>query len=178
MTISWPSLSEIESPRIRSTLLVAGCTLGCCGLAVLYYWDPSGSSFPLCPLRAFTGLYCPGCGMTRGLHQLLHGNVAAALAYNPLIVLIVPIVLYWLLSEIVLVGWKRELPRPRPTARQLWIVLVVVIAFGVLRNIPSYPFTLLAPHQIPSSTQTQRVVSPWAVPHGSQSLTHASAVQS
>jgi hypothetical protein len=84
--------------------------------------------------------------MTRALHQLLHGHIAGALAYNPLIAIIMPLGLYWLLSEIVMLVWNRELPRPRPTPRRLWIVLIAVIAFGIVRNIPSYPFTLLAPH--------------------------------
>jgi hypothetical protein len=27
----------------------------------------------------------------------------------------------------------------------IWLLLVAIVAFGVLRNIPVYPFTLLAP---------------------------------
>lgn len=146
MTAAWPSLSEIKAPAFRNGLLAAGCTLTCCGLAVLYHWDPATSAISLCPLRAFTGYYCPGCGMTRALHQLLHGNAAAALAYNPLVVLTLPIAMYWLISEIMLIGWNKKLPRPQPTPRLLWSVLMVVIAFGILRNIPYYPLTLLAPH--------------------------------
>ena len=32
-----------------------------------------------CPFRRFTGLPCPGCGMTRSLSQFAHGDVAASL---------------------------------------------------------------------------------------------------
>ena len=147
MSSGWPSLIQIEAPRTRYAILGACGTFACLGLAAAFHWDPATTTFfPLCPIRTLTGFYCPGCGMTRGLHQLLHGNIAAALAYNPLIVLVIPAALYWLLSETILVCLNRELPRPRPTPRLLWTVLIAVIAFGVLRNVPYYPFTLLAPH--------------------------------
>ncbi|MEY2693731.1 MAG: hypothetical protein RL142_79 [Actinomycetota bacterium] len=38
-----------------------------------------------CLFHAATGLLCPGCGTTRSLTALLHGDVATALAFNPLI---------------------------------------------------------------------------------------------
>jgi hypothetical protein len=38
----------------------------------------------LCPLKALTGVPCPGCGMTRSLVLSAHGQWAAALWYHPL----------------------------------------------------------------------------------------------
>jgi hypothetical protein len=37
----------------------------------------------LCFMRRFTGLACPGCGLTRCFISLAHGNVAAAWSFNP-----------------------------------------------------------------------------------------------
>lgn len=37
----------------------------------------------LCTFRRFTGLGCPGCGMTRCFIALAHGDVRAAWSYNP-----------------------------------------------------------------------------------------------
>lgn len=38
-----------------------------------------------CLFHASTGLLCPGCGTTRSLTALVHGDVAGALSFNPLI---------------------------------------------------------------------------------------------
>lgn len=38
-----------------------------------------------CLFHALTGLYCPGCGGTRALVYLLHGQVGQSLIYHPLI---------------------------------------------------------------------------------------------
>jgi hypothetical protein len=38
-----------------------------------------------CLFHAATGLLCPGCGTTRSLTALLHGDVATAFAFNSLI---------------------------------------------------------------------------------------------
>ncbi len=42
--------------------------------------------FPPCILLHFTGLQCPGCGGTRAMFSLLHGDVATSLAMNPLVI--------------------------------------------------------------------------------------------
>jgi hypothetical protein len=44
----------------------------------------------LCPMKAATGVPCPGCGLTRAIAALLRGDLLASLrahAYAPLIVL-------------------------------------------------------------------------------------------
>jgi hypothetical protein len=103
---------------------------------VVYFVDPRTSRLmPPCPLHALTGLYCPGCGSTRALHQLLHGNLAGALHFNPLTVFAVPVLGY------LVVGGSTS--RVRPV--WLWIGLAIILTFGVVRNIPAYPFTVLAP---------------------------------
>jgi hypothetical protein len=40
-----------------------------------------------CPLRALTGIACPACGATRAGAAILQGDLRAALALNPFIVL-------------------------------------------------------------------------------------------
>ena len=67
--------------------------------------------------------------------KLLQGDVAGALRMNLLLAVVAPFVAALLLRPSI--GRRRAAP---------WVVLAVVAAYWVLRNIPHYPFTLLAPH--------------------------------
>lgn len=42
--------------------------------------------FPPCPLLHLTGWQCPGCGGTRAMYSLLHGDILGSIAMNPLVV--------------------------------------------------------------------------------------------
>lgn len=69
---------------------------GLAGAAVLYRFSPEEYSFyPRCPFFALTHLYCPGCGATRAIAALLHGNVAAALHFNVAVTLLLPVLLWY-----------------------------------------------------------------------------------
>lgn len=107
----------------------------------LFLFDPAGGvGYPSCPFRALTGFDCPGCGSLRGLHQLLHGNIAAAFAFNPLMVLSVPFVGYSFLSYALLALRGQSLPRVFLPARVIWLLLFLVVSFGIVRNTSLYPF--------------------------------------
>lgn len=126
-------------PTAALGLAAAGAAL------VLSRLDPfaRNSGLPPCPVHALTGLYCPGCGSTRCLHALLHGDLPLALAMNPLLVISLPLLGLMALNA---AGWRpvwltplmRQLARPR-----LW--LWVLPGYAVLRNLPWPPFTALAP---------------------------------
>ena len=44
----------------------------------------SDPRFVLCAVRRFAHVDCPGCGLTRGLAALAHGDLAAAFALHPM----------------------------------------------------------------------------------------------
>lgn len=116
------------------------------GLLVFIFYDPVKSIFfPKCPFHLLTGLYCPGCGAQRALHQLLRGHVAAALDHNPLLILALPVLCYGVISELLRVVRGRGLPRVMAAPAAGWAALIVIVAFWILRNIPFAPFTYLAP---------------------------------
>ena len=105
----------------------------------LAYVDPNQPGhYPTCPFLLLTGRFCPGCGGLRALHDLLHGQVIAALSANLVIVLMVPVVVLlwvrWVFTRSALIGaesrWGRSIP-----ASALWSLLVVVLLFWVLRNL-------------------------------------------
>jgi hypothetical protein len=92
-----------------------------------------------------TGLFCPGCGTLRALHQLVHGRLLTAFWLNPLMVLSVPFFGYVFVSKVMLVRSGRRMWGIVIPVVWIWILLGVIILFWILRNIPLYPFSLLAP---------------------------------
>lgn len=122
----------------------AGALVG--ALILVRQINPTDSSiFPSCPFHAMTGLSCPGCGATRGMHQLLNGNVVAAFDYNALLVIFVPMIAYLLLNLIYYALRGRSFGVSKLPPAAIWMTAVVLLTFGVLRNLPFYPFTILAP---------------------------------
>lgn len=114
--------------------------VGAAGLVAVAYLAATDPYRPgghlVCPVLALTGLYCAGCGGQRAVHDLAHGDVAAAWGMNPLVVVGAPLVL------LVWAAWlrRRWLGAPavaggRGTAA--WVLLAVVVAFAVLRNVPA-----------------------------------------
>ena len=115
------------------------------GAGVLWLINPTTTSgLPACPWWSMTGTYCPGCGSTRALHQLLHGNPLAALGLNPLMMLTLPFLGYWLLRYL-LAGWHLAIPEIRLRAGVIYAFAAGVVVFWILRNIPVEPWMHLAP---------------------------------
>jgi hypothetical protein len=116
------------------------------GMAALRIFDPATSGvFPPCPIRALTGWYCPGCGSLRAFHQLLLGNPWQAFALNPLAIICLPFLAYGAASYAAFQIRGRHLPRTFLPASWIWAILAAIVVFGIARNIPAYPFNLLAP---------------------------------
>ncbi len=99
-------------PRRREVLPTAAVTAAAAGAAtVLATVDPNQAGhYPGCPFLLVSGLYCPGCGSLRAVHDLLHADIADALARNPLAVVAVPFLLYALGA-----AWARALGRRPPS---------------------------------------------------------------
>jgi len=140
--------SSVVLPKgpVTLGLVVTGSLVLAAGSTVLFLFDPSDSDFyPSCPFYTLTGLYCPGCGTMRAGHALLHGNLGEALGLNPLMVLMLPLLGYSLLSYVAFEvrGWPLSGVLASPFWG--WLVLGTILAYWVLRNIPLYPVSLLAP---------------------------------
>lgn len=136
-----PAVLGPSARRARVPLLTGGGVLAAAAfLAVRSPYTPG--SYGFCPIRAVTGLWCPGCGGLRAVHDLIQGDVAAAWGMNPLLVVAVPLlVALW-------ARWAWSSWRGRPvgpvTLRQSMVLAAVLVVFMVLRNIPGLE-GLLAP---------------------------------
>jgi hypothetical protein len=135
-------MRDIRGNRLLAALLVAMAA----GVVLLEVFDPATSGiFPPCPVRYLTGWYCPGCGSLRAIHQLLHGNLRAAWALNPLTVILLPFLTYGLASFALFELRGNGLPQPVLRAGWIRALCAAIILFGIARNVPIHPFDLLAP---------------------------------
>lgn len=112
--------------------------------SLLWHQAPGHSHWlPPCVFHTFTGLFCTGCGITRAVYALVHGDVLSAWSMNPLAVLALPVaVVLWL-----------DVGLHRPARLQPWLAplrdarvwAVVVLVFTIGRNLPWAPFAGWAP---------------------------------
>ncbi len=133
--LAWP-LVPIDKPARRQLLRWTAGSLGLLAAAIcLFNFNPAGHRFyPPCPFHWLTHLYCPGCGSLRALHHLLHGRWMAGLAQNPLMVIALPFLAALLVR-----------PALGRRAWVCWTAFGVLCVYWILRNLPGWPFSLLAP---------------------------------
>lgn len=107
------------------------------GISIFVYFNillPYIESIP-CTLLATLGLYCPGCGGTRAVEALFHGQFLASLWYHPLVLYTVVIYGGFMLTNtmeripiIHIKGWKFH-------SWQIYGALIIVIGNWIIKNI-------------------------------------------
>jgi len=115
-------------------------------LSLLYFFYPAATNrfYPTCFFHSITGYDCPGCGSQRAASALLHGKITAALDYNILFVLLIPFVFY----AAFVFSWN-VFSRKKIQQHIFYspvfvkILLCLVLAFWIFRNIPAGPFIWL-----------------------------------
>ncbi|MFS2292164.1 uncharacterized protein DUF2752 [Actinomadura hallensis] len=121
--------------RLRPQAAVLGAAAA--GTLLVAFRDPNEAGhYPSCPFLALTGLYCPGCGMTRLVHALAHGDVGTAFGLNPLLFLLLP-VLGYLYARWTVLG-ARGLPMRSAllTPAAAYAFVGVLAVYWVARNLP------------------------------------------
>ena len=115
-------------------------------LSFYFIFNPSEYSFfPKCPFHSLTGLYCPGCGSQRAIHQILHGHITESLKHNFLIILLTFVLGYQLVLFLLTKGFNKNFNNIFHNPKATYTILVLVILYWILRNINIYPFTYLSP---------------------------------
>jgi hypothetical protein len=138
-----PMIRPVRRPWVWGLGGLVGAALG---LLVLALFDPAQHGFyPRCYFKALTGLDCPGCGGLRAAHQFLHGHFKAAFALNPFLILIGPLVAWFATAEFVRLTTGRTLAHPFKHPAWLWALLVLLVGFSVVRNLPAGVFAGAAP---------------------------------
>lgn len=134
-----PQTEETETraePGLSLARLIG--LLGVVGLGAAWlHWFPPGQAgfYPPCLFHRATGLDCPGCGATRAIYSLLHGNIGLAWHQNAMLVLLAPAVLVGGTAA----AWRWIHRRPMPSLPgQPWTIYILLAAlaiFGIARNL-------------------------------------------
>jgi hypothetical protein len=132
---------KIKSATQFSPAIFAGVVLGMTAIgagAMVFFFNPSTHGFyPVCMFHSVTGLNCPGCGMTRALYALLHGNLRLALKDNALFVFTLAALMGWS-GRLICRKLKKQPATFNVAPKFLWGFLIVVLVFAVLRNLPGF----------------------------------------
>jgi hypothetical protein len=117
--------------------VVLGATVVGAG-ALVFFFNPSTHGFyPVCLFHSLTGLNCPGCGATRALYALLHGNVRLAVKDNALFLLALVALAVWG-ARFLLRKLKNQPATFNVSPKVLWPLLGIGLVFAVVRNLPGF----------------------------------------
>jgi hypothetical protein len=84
-----PELISLRERMHAGALLVATLV----ALIIVAMNNPhQPGTLPACPFRTLTDWLCPGCGSTRMMHHVLHGEFGVAFGYNPVAFCFLPFV--------------------------------------------------------------------------------------
>jgi hypothetical protein len=104
---------------------------------VIFLRFPPGqySFYPECPFNGFFHLQCPGCGATRAVAALLHGDIAAAIHFNALVSLLFPAAIVYGVALYIRFLKRVPIRCPQPRFAVVCALFAVTILFGVTRNL-------------------------------------------
>lgn len=118
-------------------VIIIGVIVVIAGLLVATYFscDPNVSRFfPRCLFKLVTGYSCPGCGIQRALHALLHGDVVGAWHYNRFLIVSVPLMAIYGFAD----KFRTSHPKLYSSLNSPFLIgaiFVMTVTWWVVRNI-------------------------------------------
>ena len=130
--IIWHS-SELLKKSIKTD-----CIILVIGMIYLLCYQLMHLSIP-CVFHMVTGLYCPGCGVTRMFLALFKLDIAEAFRSNSMVFILLPYGIFVYVRRYIYIIIKGEEYTYNKYHRYVMtIIVVLVIAFGIARNIPYF----------------------------------------
>ena len=117
----------IEVAKKGAVLLAVGC-------AYSIWYLCTGIGIP-CVFHEITGLDCPGCGVSRMLLSLARLDFEAAFEYNAVLLCLLPVLLGLLAVHVIRYVRTGSRRMTRFENAVLWILIVILLLWGVLRNL-------------------------------------------
>lgn len=113
-----------------------------CGMLYAVFVSATGIAIP-CVFHRITGLWCPGCGITRMFIRLFRLDIYGAFRSNPLLFITLPLLAAAIIRRLYTLKKYGDRRKDKWIEKCLIAYVVILIAYGVLRNIEFFSF--LAP---------------------------------
>jgi len=154
-----PAAVEQRSKKLAVFGLVA---LFAVFLASVLFRPPAGEYFTVCGFKNFTGLPCPGCGLTHSFCALGKGEVTDAFGFNLLgPPLFLVLVLIWIRSACVLsnrIGAAQLLDRIARRFNVAWTFAIGFAVYGIARIVYLVAYHPVSFHDSPLSKLIARLI--------------------
>ena len=119
---TWQKIAAVAAPFILAPLIY-----------ILGNYILSNFILPGCMTYQLFGVYCPGCGMTRSVAALLHGDVLLSLRQNAFVILgIIAVAVIYLRYLLKIFGVMVKPLRLSKTT--VYTLIIIAGIYSVLRN--------------------------------------------
>lgn len=130
-----PAAAPGRLRRLAAPLGIAGLIGG--AAVALHVRDPhQRGAWGFCPLKALTGLDCPGCGGLRAVNDLTNLDVVSAASSNLFFVASIPVLVGLWVLWVRAAATGREFRGIRLGGRGILALSLLLLAFTVVRNTP------------------------------------------
>ena len=104
------------------------------GIGYYIFYKKTGIGIP-CLFHSVTGLYCPGCGITRVITYTVQGQFLTAMSYNHALFFLLPILTILFLS--MAVNYIKTGSKKLSSLQTfiLYLVIVLLCGYALLKNI-------------------------------------------
>jgi hypothetical protein len=154
-------LTALEQPS-KKLAVFALVGLFAVFLASVLFRPPAGEYFTVCGFKNFTGLPCPGCGLTHSFCALGKGEIADAFGFNLLgPPLFLVLVLIWIRSACVLsnrIGAAQLLDRIAGRFNIAWTFAIAFAVYGIARIIYLLTYDQVAFGESPLARLISRIL--------------------
>ena len=114
----------------KKTFIILACILLVYAFVAIHF-----HAYIPCLFHKVTGLYCPGCGITRMIVSMFKGEFYQAFRYNMVMFVLFPFFIFFIVDYLFSVIRKKDALFRKIPSIILYILIGILILFAVLRNI-------------------------------------------